>query len=258
MFLLFSEGDDHIRFLSAIGLSLVFVIAAYLLNWLTLDGAISAILFGIIALGLGGIMGAAIILGFFITSSLLSKDAEDSDGISSIHFRRSGTQVWANGFWFAFWVILWFTTDYMVFLIGAVAAMSFSTADTWGSEIGGKRVKGKTWLFGPFTKVEPGIDGGVSVVGTLATLVGACIIGAIYWLFYQQMPIGYLIIIVIAGFVGSFVDSLLGTYIQGNKLNEPIAAFFKYKVRMFDNNLTNWVSSGISSFLAIGVYLLIS
>ncbi len=234
------------------------MIGAYLLNWLTLDGAASAILFGVISLGLGGLVGATVILGFFITSSLLSKDLTDGDGLSTIHFRRNGLQVWSNGFWFAFWVIIWFTSDSMVFLIAAVTAMSFSTADTWGSEIGGNRVKGATWLFGPFNKVEPGVDGGVSVIGTLATLAGASIIGSIYWIFYQEAPISYLIIIISIGFIGSFVDSLIGTYIQGTKLNESTTALFNHKIRTFDNNLTNWVSSGVSSILAIGVFLLIS
>ena len=257
MFLLFSEGNDHIRFLSAIGLSFVFVLIGYVLNWLTLDGAISAILFGIIALGLGGMIGAAVVLGFFITSSIMSKDEEDEDGIMTIHFRRNGMQVWSNGFWFAIWVIFWFTTDSMVFLIAAITAMSFSTADTWGSEIGGSRVKGKTWLFWTFEKVEPGTDGGISIAGTIATFAGAAIIGLIYWLFFKQMPVSYLIIIITAGFLGSFVDSLFGTYIQGNKLSEPIKVIFNNKIQTFDNNLTNWVSSGVSSIMAIGIFLLL-
>lgn len=258
VFLLFSEGNDHIRLLLAIGLSLVFVIAGYLLNWLTLDGATSAILFGVISLGLGGFVGAAVVLGFFVTSSLLSKDQVNDIGLTTIHFRRNGTQVWSNGFWFAFWLIFWFTSDSMVFLIAAITAMSFSTADTWGSEVGGNRVKGTTWLFGTFEKVEPGIDGGISLIGTLASLAGAFIIGGIYWLFYQQMPIGYLVIIVTAGFLGSFVDSLIGTYIQGKKLNDRIMTLFNNKIQTFDNNLTNWVSSGVSSILAIGIFFLIS
>jgi uncharacterized protein (TIGR00297 family) len=258
VFLLFSEGEDHIRFLSAIGLSIIFVLAGYLLNWLTLDGAASAVLFGVISLGLGGLIGATVVLGFFITSSLLSKNQEDEDGFATIHFRRNGMQVWSNGFWFAFWTLFWFTTDSMVFLIAAISAMSFSTADTWGSEVGGNRVKGTTWLFGPFRRVEPGIDGGVSILGTLATLAGACVIGAIYWLFYQDLPVGYLIIIVCAGLLGSFVDSLFGTYIQGNKLHEKVSLLFNHKINTFDNNLTNWASSGVASILAIGIFFLIS
>lgn len=258
MFLLYSEGDDHIRFFFAIILSLLFVSGAYVLNWLTLDGAASSVLFGIISLGLGGFLGAAVVLGFFISSSLLSKSAEDLDGYSSIHFRRNGMQVWSNGFWFAFWTICWFTTDANFFLLGAMTAISFSTSDTWGSEIGGERVKGKTWLFGPFTKVEPGVDGGISIVGTLASIAGAILIGGIFWLFNLDAAYELPIIIVVFGFLGSIIDSAIGTYFQGKNLTKKVSDFFDNKVTKFDNNLTNWVSSGVSSLLAVVVYFLIS
>ena len=260
MFLLFSEGSDHIQFLSAIGLSLIFVLIGYLLNWLTLDGAVSSVLFGIISFGLGGFIGASLVLVFFTTSSLLTKnhEYENEDEIKAVRIRRSGMQVWANGFWFAIWIIIWFATNSMVFLISAISSIAFSTADTWSSEIGGKRVKGKTWHLWSFRNVNPGIDGGISVVGTIASLSGACIIGAIYLLFYVEMPIGNLIIIIVSGFVGSFVDSMIGTYIQGKKLNRRISSIFNEKIKTFDNNLTNWVSSGFSSFVAIVVFILIN
>jgi len=258
VFLLFSEGENQIRFLLAIFLSFIIVLVAYVLNWLTLDGAAASILFGIIALGLGGIFGASVVLGFFITSSLLSKDEIGTEGIPLNQFRRNGMQVWASGFWFAFWLIFWFSTNSTIFLVAAVTAMAFSTADTWGAEVGGKRVKGTTWLFGSFKKVNAGVDGGVSIVGTITTFAGALLIGAIYWFFYQQMPISHLIIIVSAGFIGSLVDSLIGTYLQGKVLHKRISAVFKRKSKLFDNNLTNWVSSGVSSILAIGLYLIIS
>lgn len=256
VFLLFAEGNDHMRFLSAIGLSIPFVILVYILNWLTLDGVTSATLFGIIAYGFAGFFGATVILGFFITSSILS--INQNDGINQIYFRRNGTQVWANGFWFAFWVIFWFITDSIIFLIAASAAVSFSTADTWGSEIGGKRVQGTTWSFGAFNKVEAGTDGGISVVGTIATFCGASFIGGVFWLFFPQMPTGYLLIIILLGLIGSFVDSWLGTYIQGKSMSDKIIAFSKNKIRTFDNNLTNWIASGVSSILAIIAFLLIS
>jgi len=258
VFLLFSKGADHTRFYLAIVLSVLFVSAAFVFNWLTLDGATSAILFGVIALGLGGFLGAAVVLGFFVSSSLLSTNEEDAEGFFSIPFRRDGMQVWSNGFWFALWMILWFTTDSLVFLIGAVASMAFSTADTWGSEVGGHRVKGTTWQFGSFKKVDPGVDGGISVIGTIATLSGATIIGGIYWLFYQSSPIQYMLIIVIAGFIGSFVDSLVGTYLQGMKLNERFVSFSSGKIQTIDNNMTNWLSSGVTSVLAIVLFLLTS
>ncbi len=252
VFLLFSEGDDYTRFFLAIALSIITGLICFLLNWLTLSGATSAILFGVIALGLGNITGASIVLVFFITSSLLSKD--EKKGHSIVHFRRNGAQVWSNGFWFALWVIIWFASNSIVFLIAALSSISFSTADTWGSEIGGNRIKGTTWQFGSFKKIEPGLDGGVSLMGSLAALVGSFVIGITFFLFNQNMSLGYPILIIITGFLGSFVDSFFGTYIQGKKINQNMPKLLEKRIQTFDNNFTNWISSGLSSILAICIF----
>ncbi len=254
VFLLFSEGFEQTRFFVALILSIFFVWLAFILNWLTLDGSISAFLFGVIALGFGGLSGATIVLVFFITSSLLSK-SEKNDDLFTIPFRRDGIQVWSNGFWFAFWLILWFTTDALVFEIAAVSSIAFSTADTWSSEIGGKRIKGATWLMGTFQKTEPGVDGGISLAGTVASIFGAILIAAIYWAFNTDLTFGLMIIIALSGLMGSLIDSILGTYVQGSKLPKNIKVLFNRQITIFDNNTTNWVSAGSASLLAICIFL---
>lgn len=180
------------------------------------------------------------------------------EGYLAIHFRRNGMQVWSNGFWFAFWIVFWYTSDSMFFLVAATSAMAFSTADTWGSEIGGKRIKRTTWLFGSFKKVPPGVDGGVSIIGTIATFFGALLIGLIIWVFNLEFYLIVAITVALAGFLGSFVDSLIGTYIQGKKLPNSISAIYNHKVTLFDNNLTNWVSSGVSSLIGMSLYFIVS
>ena len=167
-------------------------------------------------------------------------------------------QVWSNGFWYAICIILWFASDSMLFLIAAISSMAFSTADTWSSEIGGNRVKGTTWQLWSFKQVAPGVEGGISIVGTFASVLGACIIGIVFLVFNLEMPIIYSIIIIASGFVGSFVDSIIGTYIQGNDLNKRISSVFNNSIKTFDNNLTNFVSSGFSSLVAIIVFILIN
>jgi uncharacterized protein (TIGR00297 family) len=55
---------------------------------------------------------------------------------------------------------------------GCLAALAEATADTVSSEIG-QALGGTTWLITKFRRVPAGRDGGVSVAGTLAGLVGA-------------------------------------------------------------------------------------
>ncbi|MCR9132341.1 MAG: DUF92 domain-containing protein [bacterium] len=256
VFLLFSEGFEQTRFFVAVFLSILFVTIAFVLNWLTIDGALSALLFGIISLGFGGLSAATVVLVFFVTSSLLSK-SDKNDDLFTIPFRRDGYQVWSNGFWFALWLIFWFTTDALVFEVAAVSSIAFSTADTWSSEIGGKRVKGTTWMIGSFKKVEPGLDGGVSVAGTASSLVGALLIALIYWAFNSELTVGIIVLVILAGIAGSLIDSLLGNYVQGSKIPRKISALFNYQITKFDNNTTNWVSAGSASLLAICIFLLV-
>lgn len=256
VFLLFAEGGDTTRFLIAIGCSFIFVLAAYILKWLTIDGANSAILFGIIALGFGGITGAVILLAFFVSSSLISKDIFDEQGLYKVSFRRNGVQVWSNGFWFALWIIVWFVSEQAVFLIAAISSMAFSTADTWASEIGSERFKARTHMIHTFKKVEPGTDGGVSVPGTIATVFGAFFIAGLFWVMNKNFGFTALFIVAIAGFLGSLADSLIGATVQGKKLNVNIRNIFSNRITYVDNDITNWLSAGTASIIAITTALI--
>lgn len=251
IFILVANADDHLRITIALVLSISCAFTAFILNWLTLDGMISAILFGLISFGLGSVVGAAIVLAFFISSSLLSKDLISDESFLETKFRRDGIQVWSNGFWFTFWVIIWFLSKEEAFLIAGVASMASATADTWASEIGGHRVKGKTWLFPSFEVVRPGTDGGISIIGTLASLLGALFIGGIFWVFYNEASFFQFLAIVISGLSGSLIDSLLGAKLQGAELKGGFRKYFSKYTTTVNNNTVNWMASGSASFVAL-------
>jgi uncharacterized protein (TIGR00297 family) len=64
-------------------------------------------------------------------------------------------------------------------------------------------------------KVPPGTDGGISVVGTAAGIIGAGVIGvSAYILGIFPDPYTTLKIAIIAGTVGCFVDSILGAVLE--------------------------------------------
>lgn len=257
IFLLFANAEDHIRIGLALILATLFSILAFILNWLTLDGMKSAILFGLIAYGLGSSLGAFIVLAFFISSSLLSKDLIGENLVLDKKFRRDGLQVWSNGFWFAFWIIIWFLSKEDAFLIAGVASMASATADTWASEIGEQHVKGKTWLFPSFKAVEPGVDGGISIVGTIASLTGAAFIGGVFWLISPDAQLYQFLIIAISGVFGSLLDSFFGSIVQGNKISKFLKTIILNQFDRVDNNMVNWMAAGGASFVALLAVLLI-
>ena len=257
IFILSANADDHLRITLALALSLVCAFTAFILNWLTLDGFTSAVLFGLIAYGLGGLIGAVVVLAFFISSSLLSKDTLSEESLLDKKFRRDGLQVWSNGFWFTLWIIIWFLSKEDAFLVAGVASMAFATADTWASEVGGHRVKGKTWLITNFQQVKPGTDGGISLVGTTASLLGAFFIGSLFWFIEPASGVKSFFLISLGGFLGSFIDSWLGARFQGMKLHKRLKDIFARQITYVDNNLVNWLASGSSSTIALLTFLIL-
>ncbi len=251
IFILSAHFDDHVRIFIALVLSIFCAYIAFILNWLTLDGVVAGVLFGVISYGLGTFAGAVIVLAFFISSSLLSKDMISEEAFLSRKFRRDGIQVWSNGFWFTFWIIIWFLTKQEAFFVAGVASMASATADTWASEIGGHRVMGKTWLITNFKPVKPGTDGGISVVGTLASLAGAFFIGGIFWWMDSQATLFHFLLISLAGFFGSFADSWFGAKLQGVKLDVHLKKLFTKKRTYVDNNMVNWMAAGSASIVAL-------
>ncbi|MEX0844957.1 MAG: DUF92 domain-containing protein [Balneolaceae bacterium] len=231
---------------------------AFIFNWLTIDGAISAGILGSFAYGLGGMTGAAVLLAFFISGSLLSKDLISLDDLLEKKFRRNSLQVWSNGFWFSFWILIWFQSGVEAFLIASVSSVGFAASDTWATEIGEKRLKGKTRLITTGKKVSPGTDGGVSFYGTVAAVAGAIFISLAYWLFEMESSLSTIMVIAISGFLGCLIDSYIGARFQNNKYNIPGISWMDREYLYVSNNFVNWISSGIASLISLIIILIFS
>jgi len=119
----------------------------------------------------------------------------------------------------------------------ALAALAEAAADTASSEIG-MAFPGKTILVTTFRPVPAGTDGGISLLGTLAACAGAASIAAVAMLsgLATARPAA---VIVLAGFLGTMVDSLLG-------------ALFERR-GWLDNDLVNLISTAASAGVAWGV-----
>jgi len=95
---------------------------------------------------------------------------------------------------------------------GFIGSIATATADTMASEVG---VITTPRLITNFKRVPPGTDGGISVVGTIAGILGAGLIGlAAYMLGVYPDLAKTLAIALVAGSVGCFVDSILGAMLE--------------------------------------------
>ncbi|MDO5836695.1 MAG: TIGR00297 family protein [Methanobacterium sp.] len=104
---------------------------------------------------------------------------------------------------------------------GFIGSIATATADTMASEIG---VATTPRLITNLKKVPPGTDGGISVLGTFAGIMGAGLIGlAAYILGVYPDLVKTMEIAIIAGTVGCFVDSILGAVLESKYLtNEHV------------------------------------
>lgn len=94
----------------------------------------------------------------------------------------------------------------------ALAALAEAAGDTSSSEIG-MAFPGKTWLITNFKPTPPGTDGGISLFGTIAACAGAVAIAATALLAALITP-KQAAVIAFAGFLGTLVDSLLGSLFE--------------------------------------------
>jgi len=102
--------------------------------------------------------------------------------------------------------------------------MASALSDTVSSEIG-MLSKKKPRLITNFKEVNAGTDGGITPIGLIAGIIGAAIIAGIY--FYLTSNSTLFLILIIAGFVGSLVDSYLGAIFERKgQLNNTQVNFF--------------------------------
>lgn len=101
-------------------------------------------------------------------------------------------------------------------------AVSFAVinSDTFGSEIG--VMDKKAYLITNMKRVVPGTNGGISLTGTVASVLGALIIGISYSLLKSGTISPFPIILITSfGLLGSIIDSILGaTFENRNRLTK--------------------------------------
>ncbi len=140
-------------------------------------------------------------LGANVSPAVFNRKPDDRRG-------RSASQVMANlgvaGLMVALAPKLW--------PVLALAALAEAAADTCSSEIG-MAFPGKTVLITTWKPVAPGIDGGVTLLGTMAALIAASVVAFPAWVL-GLATIHFMVVVIAAGFVGSLVDSLLGALLE--------------------------------------------
>jgi uncharacterized protein (TIGR00297 family) len=200
---------------------------------LSVDGAIAAFVLGtaLMAINGGWLYWSAMVV-FFLTGTAVSHlGREQKRKYVTMHehgSERNWVQVVSNGGVGLVAAILCSVTAQGAFAIAAVISFAAANADTWGSEIGVlSRRTPRSILTG--REITAGMSGGITVEGTFASLFGSLVIAVWFGLLALVALLvsgsqagnssivrllGTSSIIVVSGFLGSIIDSILGASIQ--------------------------------------------
>jgi uncharacterized protein (TIGR00297 family) len=203
--------------------SLLIGVMGYRRGALSGSGVLGAVLTGTLIFGLGGWEWGLLLVAFFVSSSVLSfYQAREKEGLAEKFakgHRRDLGQALANAGVAALLAILHALHPHPAWFSACAGAMAAVNADTWATELGVLSPR-LPRLITTGRRVEVGTSGGVTWMGTGASLGGALFIGLLGGLgeLVTRQDWGYVGGLVLAatagGLLGSLFDSLLGATVQ--------------------------------------------
>ncbi|WP_032526225.1 TIGR00297 family protein [Prochlorococcus marinus] len=216
---------------------------------MTKEGWISAGILGTILWGCFSWQGWMSVVIYLLFGSLVTKIGykfKKEQGIAEKRGGRRGPEnVWgsaATGLFFALMTKFNFANE-VLFKVGFAASFSAKLADTFGSEIG-KRFGKDTFLITSLKKVERGTEGGISLEGTLASILGSIFMAFIMLRLSIVTTKFHFISVAVSGFLATLTESIIGAKFQN-----------KYKL---SNELVNAIQTSIASVFAIVAIILYS
>jgi uncharacterized protein (TIGR00297 family) len=209
--------DWALRVAVGLVISGVIGVAARRQRILTVSGAWAALLVGTTLFAGGGWTWLVLVGAFFATSSILTRWHPRSERTRQRSLDATGRrwdQVAANGGIAALAAAIHGFTGWPLAFGAAAGAIGAATADTWATELG-RWSPSAPRLITTWRVVSHGTSGGMTILGTSGALAGALLIGGVASALAHGAP-GHpgLLAVVLAGFSGATVDSLLGATVE--------------------------------------------
>ena len=198
-----------------------YVLILFILGFITykrksLDffGSAVMVIMGIVIIFSAGANWLLLIILFLVMSLIATKYSKKYKmSLGEFEGRRTSKNVISNGVVACFMAA--FGGYYLPFVGGFIGAIATATADTLASEIG--VLDAHPRLITTLQKVDPGTNGAVSPLGTGIAIVGAAIIGIAAWILgIVANPFSAILVSVVSGTVGCFMDSILGAVFENH------------------------------------------
>lgn len=179
---------------------------------------------------------------------------------------RSFYQVFANGIAPTICSLIYIFTGNIIFFVAYVASLAEALSDTLASGIGSKAKQ--VYDVFKFKKCAPGLSGGMSLQGTLASLLGSLVLSS-FALLFNGVEWTHFLIIFAAAFLGTVLDSALGSLLQAKYACGSCGTVHEHRehcgqpselhsgLRFVTNSTVNLISAVFSALLAIFLTTLI-
>ncbi|MDD1718983.1 MAG: DUF92 domain-containing protein [Methanoregulaceae archaeon] len=192
---------------------------AYRSRTADMSGLFSGALIGLILIVFAGVPWFLVMLAFFILGSACTRyrfEYKEKLGVEQSHGGARGYRnVFANGLVSAVAAVLYGVTGNPVFSAMFVGSVATAAADTVASEIG--VTGGRPWMITTFRRVDAGTNGGVTGIGEISALGSSVVISVVAFALGMISPV-VMAICVIAGVVGTNIDSLAGSLLENRGL----------------------------------------
>ncbi len=203
----------------ALVISFAFGLTAYRMKAADRSGLFSGALMGLLIIVFSNVTWFLLMLSFFILGTAFTKykyEIKKREGVAESRGGVRGfTNVFANGLVALCGAVLYGIYGDLAFLALYVGSIAAATADTTASELG---MLGKQpFLITTLQPVPKGTDGGVTIMGEVLAILAALIIGIVAFALRIGPP-EIIPVAVIAGFVGTNVDSLVGATLERKKI----------------------------------------
>lgn len=221
-------------------LLLVFAVWAWKIRAVTARAAVTGVLLSlIVCLAAGPMALTPIVVVFLLTllSTRIGQRKKQRLGTAEPARGRNATQILANVSVPAICTapLLLFPYAQSILLAGAAAALAEAAGDTVSSELG-QTFGGTPRLIVNARRVTAGVDGAITPLGTFVALLAILLVVA-SCLWAGLLRPQYFLPVVLAAFVGTLVDSLLGATLE--------------RPGRLGNNAVNFTSTACAAALAI-------